>query len=125
MEQLGGHATFLGVNDLQLTRGETLPDTAHIMSGYVDGIAGRFGRQADLEAFASGARVPVYNGLTERFHPIEALSDLLTLRPPIRRSARPAAGLYRRRQQRLQFVAVERGDLRPRCRRGVARGVPA
>jgi ornithine carbamoyltransferase len=50
------------------------------MSGYVDGIAGRFARQADLEAFASGARVPVYNGLTERFHPIEALSDLLTLR---------------------------------------------
>ncbi|HEU5432740.1 MAG TPA: ornithine carbamoyltransferase [Thermomicrobiales bacterium] len=80
MEQLGGHATFLGVNDLQLTRGETLPDTAHIMSGYVDGIAGRFARQADLEAFAAGARVPVYNGLTERFHPIEALSDLLTLR---------------------------------------------
>ena len=80
MEQLGGHATFLGVNDLQVTRGETLPDTAGIMSRYVDGIAGRFQRQDDLEAFASGATVPVYNGLSERFHPIEALSDLLTLR---------------------------------------------
>jgi ornithine carbamoyltransferase len=80
MEQLGGHATFLGTNELQLTRGETLADTAEIMSRYVDGIAARFAVHADLVQFASGASVPVYNALTERFHPIEALSDLLTLR---------------------------------------------
>jgi ornithine carbamoyltransferase len=79
MEQLGGHATFLGTNELQLTRGETLADTAGIMSRYVDGIAARFAVHADLVQFASGASVPVYNALTERFHPIEALSDLLTL----------------------------------------------
>lgn len=79
MEQLGGHATFLGANELQLTRGETLPDTAQILSRYVDGIAARFGAHEDLITFMGGASVPVYNALTERFHPIEALSDLLTL----------------------------------------------
>jgi ornithine carbamoyltransferase len=79
MEQLGGHATFLGTHDLQLTRGETLPDTAQILSRYVDGIAVRFGAHDDLITFMEGATVPVLNGLTERFHPIEALSDLLAL----------------------------------------------
>jgi ornithine carbamoyltransferase len=80
MEQLGGHATFLGTHDLQVTRGETLPDTARILSRYVDGIAVRFGAHDDLITFMEGATVPVFNGLTERFHPIEALSDLLALR---------------------------------------------
>jgi ornithine carbamoyltransferase len=80
MEQLGGHATFLGAHDLQLTRGETLPDTAQILSRYVDGIAARFSLHQDLITFMGGATVPVFNALTERFHPIEALSDLLTLR---------------------------------------------
>jgi ornithine carbamoyltransferase len=80
MEQLGGHATFLGAHELQLTRGETLPDTAQILSRYVDGIAARFGAHDDLITFMGGATVPVFNALTERFHPIEALSDLLTLR---------------------------------------------
>lgn len=79
MEQLGGHATFLGTNELQLTRGETVADTAEIISRYVDAIAARFARHSDLELFAAGASVPVYNALTERVHPIEALSDLLTL----------------------------------------------
>jgi ornithine carbamoyltransferase len=79
MEQLGGHATFLGADELQLTRGETLPDTAKILSRYVDGIAARFSAHDDLIIFMGGASVPVYNALTERFHPIEALSDLLTL----------------------------------------------
>ena len=80
MEQLGGHATFLGTNDLQLTRGETLADTARIMSRYVDGIAARFADHDDLLAFAAGASVPVFNALSGRFHPIEAWSDLFTLR---------------------------------------------
>ncbi len=79
MEQLGGHATFLGAHELQLTRGETLPDTAQILSRYVDGIAARFSAHEDLITFMGGASAPVFNALTERFHPIEALSDLLTL----------------------------------------------
>jgi ornithine carbamoyltransferase len=80
MEQLGGHATFLGTHELQLTSGETHPDTAQILSRYVDGIAARFAAHEDLITFMGGATVPVFNGLTERFHPIEALADLLTLR---------------------------------------------
>jgi ornithine carbamoyltransferase len=80
MEQLGGHATFLGMRELQTTRGETLPDTARVLSRYVDGIAARFGAHDDLIEFMGGASVPVFNALTERFHPIEALSDLLALR---------------------------------------------
>lgn len=79
MDQLGGHATFLGTSDLQLTRGETLADTAHIMSGYVDAIAARFASHDDLVDFAAGATVPVFNALSERYHPIEAWSDLFTL----------------------------------------------
>jgi ornithine carbamoyltransferase len=80
MEQLGGHATFLGAHELHLIRGETLPDTAQVLSRFVDGIAARFGAHDDLITFMRGASVPVFNALTDRFHPIEALSDLLTLR---------------------------------------------
>jgi ornithine carbamoyltransferase len=80
MEQLGGQAIFLGTDDLQLNRGETLADTARIMSGYVQAIGVRIASQADLEEFAAGATVPVYNGLTSERHPIEALGDLFTLR---------------------------------------------
>ena len=79
MDQLGGHATFIGTQESHLTRGETLQDTGAIMSRYVDAIAARFGKHADLEEFASGASIPVFNALSERCHPIEALSDLLTL----------------------------------------------
>jgi len=80
MQQLGGQAIFLGIQDLQLKRGETLQDTARIMSGYLDGIGVRIELQSDLDEFATGATVPVYNGLTSERHPIEALGDLFTLR---------------------------------------------
>jgi ornithine carbamoyltransferase len=80
MEQLGGQAIFLGIQDLQLKRGETLHDTATIMSGYLDAIGVRIESQADLDEFAGGATVPVYNGLTSERHPIEALGDLFTLK---------------------------------------------
>jgi ornithine carbamoyltransferase len=80
MEQLGGRAIFLGASDLQLRRGETVHDTARIMSGYVDAIAARVADIADIYELADGASVPVFNGLTSFNHPIEALGDLMTLR---------------------------------------------
>jgi ornithine carbamoyltransferase len=80
MLQLGGRAIFLGVNDMQLHRGETVHDTARIMSRYVDAIAARVADISDLYELADGASVPVFNGLTSFNHPIEALSDLMTLR---------------------------------------------
>jgi ornithine carbamoyltransferase len=80
MEQLGGQAIFLGVDDLQLKRGETIEDTAAIFSRYVNGIAVRAEHIEDLYELAAGATVPVFNGLTSSNHPIEALGDLFTLR---------------------------------------------
>jgi ornithine carbamoyltransferase len=79
MEQLGGQAIFLGIQDLQLKRGETIADTAHIFSLYVDAVAARIADPADLVEFASGAKVPVFNALTSHDHPLEALSDVFTL----------------------------------------------
>ena len=80
MAQLGGQAIFLGVNDLQMKRGETIADTAQVLSRYVDGIVARVALHADLESMAEAASIPVLNGLTDRGHPMQALSDLLTLR---------------------------------------------
>jgi ornithine carbamoyltransferase len=79
MAQLGGQAIFLGVHDLQIKRGESLADTAQVLSRYVDGIVARVVSHADLEEIAGSASVPVLNGLTDRCHPMQALSDLLTL----------------------------------------------
>ena len=79
MAQLGGQAIFLGVNDLQMKRGESIADTAQILSRYVDGIVARVAAHGDLLALAGGASVPVFNGLTDQSHPMQALSDLLTI----------------------------------------------
>ncbi|HEV2107886.1 MAG TPA: ornithine carbamoyltransferase [Thermomicrobiales bacterium] len=79
MAQLGGQAMFLGMNDLQLSRGETITDTGAILSRYVDAIAARVAKHSDLVELASGASVPVLNGLSDKSHPMQALSDLLTL----------------------------------------------
>lgn len=79
MEQLGGQAVFLGMQDLQLRRGETIEDTATMFSRYCDGVALRVADPADLLAFDGGASVPVFNALTSHDHPLEALSDVFTL----------------------------------------------
>ena len=80
MEQFGGQAIFLGIQDLQLRRGETIHDTAEVFSRYVDGIAVRVEHRQDIVDLAENASVPVLNGLTSFDHPIEALSDLFTLK---------------------------------------------
>lgn len=80
MIQLGGHALSLSRNELQLGRGETLADTARTLSRYVDGILIRTHSHATVVELARCATVPVINGLTDRFHPCQALADLLTLR---------------------------------------------
>lgn len=80
MEQMGGQAIFLGAQDLQMKRGETVADTAAIISRYVDAIAIRIADPAELMEFARGATVPVFNALTSHDHPLEALSDVFALR---------------------------------------------
>lgn len=80
MYQLGGLATFLSSRDIQIGRGETIHDTAKVLSRYVDGIMARtFAHETVLE-LARHATVPVINGLTDLLHPCQALADYLTVR---------------------------------------------
>ncbi len=79
MNQLGGHALYMSSRDLQLGRGETIADTARVLSRYVDGIVYRAFRHADEVELARWATVPVINALDDREHPCQAVADLLTL----------------------------------------------
>lgn len=79
MAQLGGQAIFLGVNDLQMNRGETIADTAQILSRYVDALVARVADHNDLIELASSASIPVMNGLSDLCHPLQAFADLLTM----------------------------------------------
>jgi ornithine carbamoyltransferase len=80
MYQLGGHALFLSSRDIQLGRGETIGDTARVMSRYVEGIMIRTFAQTDVEELAAFATIPVINGLTDLLHPCQLLADLMTVR---------------------------------------------
>ena len=79
MYQLGGHALFLSANDIQLGRGEPVPDTARVLSRMVDGIMIRTFAQSDVADLAQYGSIPVINGLTDAFHPCQILADLMTL----------------------------------------------
>jgi len=79
MHQLGGHSLFLSLADIQLSRGETIADTAGVLSRYLDGIVIRTFDHATVQAWARHATIPVINGLTDLCHPCQALSDLLTI----------------------------------------------
>jgi ornithine carbamoyltransferase len=78
--QLGGQAIFMGVNDLQMKRGETLADTAQVLSRYVDAIVARVADHNDLLTLADFSSIPVMNGLSDKSHPLQALADMLTLK---------------------------------------------
>jgi ornithine carbamoyltransferase len=77
--QLGGVGLHLAAGDLQLGRGETIRDTATVLSRYLDAIMIRTYRQADVDELAEHADVPVINGLTDAFHPCQALADVMTI----------------------------------------------
>ena len=79
MYQLGGIAIFLSNRDIQLGRGETIEDTARIMSRYLDGIMIRTFSQQEVEDLARYADIPVINGLTDLCHPCQILSDIFTV----------------------------------------------
>ncbi len=77
--QLGGHPIMLGVDEMQLRRGETLADTARTLERYVDGIVARVVSHQDVEELAEHTAIPVINALSPQFHPCQALSDLYTI----------------------------------------------
>ena len=79
MLQMGGHALYLNWNDLQLGRGESIKDTARVLSRYVDIIMARVFSHLDLKELAYYADIPVINGLSDLCHPVQILSDLLTI----------------------------------------------
>jgi ornithine carbamoyltransferase len=78
--QLGGHALFLSSRDIQIGRGEPIPDTARVLSRYVNGIMIRTFDQGEVEQLARYATIPVINGLTDLSHPCQVLADLFTVR---------------------------------------------
>src|SRR5215204_3746378 len=78
--ELGATPILLRADELQLTRGESISDTARILSGYLHGIVIRSGSDERVRDLAEGASVPVINGLTPAHHPCQALADLLTLK---------------------------------------------
>jgi ornithine carbamoyltransferase len=78
--QLGGTGLYLSAGDLQLGRGETIRDTAVVLSRYLDAIMIRTFAQSDVEELAAHGSIPVINGLTDTSHPCQALADVMTIR---------------------------------------------
>jgi ornithine carbamoyltransferase len=79
MLQLGGHALYMGWRDTQLSRAESIEDTARVLSRYLDGMVIRTFSQQNLETYAHYTAIPVINGLTDLLHPCQILSDLMTI----------------------------------------------
>ena len=79
MYRLGGQCVFMTAHDLQISRQEPMADTARVLSRYLDGLVIRTFAHQDVEELAHYATIPIINGLTDRFHPCQVLSDLLTI----------------------------------------------
>jgi ornithine carbamoyltransferase len=79
MYQLGGQPIFLSSSDIQLGRGETIYDTAQVLSRYIDGIMIRTFKHTDVEDLAKYGNIPIINGLTDLMHPCQILADLFTV----------------------------------------------
>ena len=80
MRKLGGNTIFLSSSELQMSRGEPIPDTARVLSSMVDAIVIRNDSHEELKLFAENSSVPVINGLTDLFHPCQILADLMTFK---------------------------------------------
>ena len=80
MYQLGGHAINLSSNDMQLSRGESVEDTAKTLSCYSDCVMARVYDHSLLEVFSKHASIPIINGLSDSFHPCQILADFMTIK---------------------------------------------
>ncbi len=119
MFQLGGHALYLGAGDMQLGRGETVPDTARVLSRYVDGIMARTFAHQDVLDLAEYGTVPVINGLTDLLHPCQVLADFFTIREHLEADAKVTMaymGDGNNMAHSLMFIAAKLGaDIRIIC----------
>ena len=79
MQQLGGYGMYMNARDMQIGRGEPISDTGRVLSGYLDGIMIRANSHEMVKELAQHASIPVINGLTDVFHPCQALADLETI----------------------------------------------
>ena len=79
MQQLGGYGMFMNARDMQIGRGEPISDTGRVLSGYLDGIMIRANSHEMVKELAEYATIPVINGLTDIYHPCQALADLETI----------------------------------------------
>ncbi|OBZ35139.1 MULTISPECIES: ornithine carbamoyltransferase [Methanohalophilus] len=80
MSDMGGHSLYLNQRDMQIGRGETVADTAKVLSGYVAAITARVNSHSTVEELAEHATVPVINALSDKEHPCQILADLLTIK---------------------------------------------
>ena len=80
VSELGGSSISLGSSEVQLGRGETIEDTARVLSRYIHAIMARVNGHSEVERLAASSTVPVINGLSDLYHPVQILADLLTLR---------------------------------------------
>lgn len=80
IRELGGSSLYLSTNDIQMGRGETVADTARVLSEYIHGVVIRTYAQRDLDQFAEAGTIPVVNALTDEEHPCQILADLFTVK---------------------------------------------
>ena len=127
VRQMGGETLVLSGAEMQLGHGETIADTARVLSRYVDLIMIRTFEAATLQELAEHATVPVINGLTDASHPCQIMADVMTYEERRGPDPRRPRGLVGRRQQRLRLVAARGGAVRVRPhlhRAGAARPRP-
>ncbi|MDR2944133.1 MAG: ornithine carbamoyltransferase [Methanosarcinales archaeon] len=98
MNELGGHAVYLNSNDIQIGRGETIEDTAKVLSRYLNGIIGRVFSHDTLVKLSENATIPIINALSDKEHPCQVLADLLTIKE------------YKNRLSDMKFVWVGDGN---------------
>ena len=101
---LGATALYLPGEQLQLERGESVEDTARVLSRYLDALAVRTHEHAEVETFAAVSGVPVVNALTDEAHPLQALADLQTIRERFGTLEGVRVGVGRGRDERLRLA---------------------
>ena len=125
MRELGGESIMLTGAEMQLGRGETIADTARVLSRYVDAIVIRILAHDDMREMAAHATVPVINGLTKQSHPCQVLADLMTFEEKRGPDPRPQDRLVGRLQQRAVVLDRRFGPVRLPARNRLSAGIAA